>query len=79
MMYSVFYLFIKFQLSSVLNSKALHLVPEKNNQDIINILFSQKGIQICNECFMKCKHLTQINIPSVIKSIPNYAFTNCYL
>ena len=56
---------------------ALHLAGESNNTDIIDLLLSQQGIKIGDDCFKECKKLTRISISSFVTEIGNSAFEGC--
>ncbi|KAK8833907.1 hypothetical protein M9Y10_039926 [Tritrichomonas musculus] len=50
---------------------------EKNNIEIINLLFQKEDIEIGTKCFQQCKKLTEITIPSTITEIGDFAFYEC--
>ena len=56
---------------------ALNFAGQRNNQEIVNILLLEHGIEINNKCFIFCNKMTRITIPSSVTSIGNSAFYGC--
>lgn len=48
---------------------ALYLAAERNNTEIMDLLFTQENVKIEKNCFIGCIKLKQIRIPSYMKIV----------
>lgn len=58
-------------------STALKLASDNNKEDILNYLLSLPSIEIVPNCFIDCKNLKNILIPSSVTTLGKKSFSGC--
>lgn len=65
-------------LFSILNNvSALKLAAERNDLDIVRLLFTVINIEIGKDCFKDCSQMKELTIPNSITTIGPSAFYGC--